>query len=133
MQPPDCVALCTDGTFAPMQVYIVLAITVATFAWLLRPPLLLRLPPKGWLPGALLVFLQCIHLWTYTLLDQRVNTLAHFVVIAFYLAVAAWTVRCVRLRELEQQESDPFDDEFQRGWDDPEFDEEDGNVGATGP
>lgn len=123
-RPPDCVAPCTELAFAPMQIYIVLAITVATFAWLLKPPLLLKLTPKGWWPGAVLVLLQCIHLWTYTLLDQWVwvNPLAHFVVIALYLGTTCWTIRCIKLREQELQ--DPFDEEFQKGWHAPEFDEE---------
>ena len=123
MPLPECATLCSARVFAPMQVYIVLAITITTFAWLLRPPVLLTLPPLDLVPGGVLILVQCLHLWFYTMLYQELNILIHSILVVGYLAVASWLVYRLRLHHVERPPDDE-DEAFQQGWFSPEFDED---------
>ncbi len=76
---PDA-SLALDASLAPTQIYIVLAITVATFAWLLKPETLRQLTGLQVIAGGVLVFYQCMHLWIYVALHEIqpvINTVMH--------------------------------------------------------
>lgn len=64
VMPPEP-SLALDASLAPAQIYIVLAITVASFSWLLKPETLGQL--AGWqvFIGFLLIFIQFLHLVSY--------------------------------------------------------------------
>lgn len=85
--PPEAAL---EAWLAPPQLYIVLAITVATFGWLLKPESLgsLSLCEVGW--GALLVLTQVAHIALYSELPARLNELTHGVLMALYLMTAFW-------------------------------------------
>ena len=89
--PPDA-ALDTalDVCFAPSQLYIVLAITVATFGWLLKPESLGSLSGLQVTLGALLVFVQAAHLVLYPALQPRYNAMMHGAMLALYMLTALW-------------------------------------------
>ena len=82
-----------DALLAPTQVYIILAITVATFSWLLRPESMAQL--SGWEVAvcACVVGYQSLHLLLFTSIHENypwANVAAHGIAVASYLIMAAW-------------------------------------------
>ena len=62
--PPEP-SLALDASLAPAQIYIVLAITVASFSWLLKPEPPGQLTGRQVFIGFLLIFIQFLHLVSY--------------------------------------------------------------------
>ena len=85
MPPPDAAL---DAVLAPAQLYIVLAITVATFGWLLKPESLGSLSPWQVAWGALLVLAQGAHLVLYPVLPPWLNAMTHGALLALYVLTA---------------------------------------------
>ena len=59
-----------DSSLAPAQIYIVLAITVASFSWLLKSETLGELTGRQVLVGGLLILYQLLHVATYAAIHE---------------------------------------------------------------
>lgn len=93
--PPDAVpaAPAIGASLAPPQIYILFAITLTTFAWLLKPETLGQLSGRQLAAGGSLVLYQCCHVVSYVAVDEiepGINTVAHGIALAGYLAATAW-------------------------------------------
>ena len=111
--PPDASPV-IGASLAPPQIYILLAITLTTFAWLLKPESFGQL--RGWQiwPAALLVVYQSGHVVSYVAIERiapEVNTVAHGFALAGYLLTAAWLFRA-RWIEARDQPPDSPDGDF---------------------
>ena len=102
-----------DASLAPAQIYIVLAITVATFGWLLRPETLRQLTGLQVIAGGLLILYQCMHLWVYVTfhaIQPAINTVLHGVALALYLLTAAWLLKTRWIEARDHPPTNPADE-----------------------
>ena len=89
--PPDAALDTVRAVYAPTQVYIVLAITLTTFAWLLKPDESLgRLTGGQAAIGATLILLEIVHIAAYPVLRPSLNSTLHIAALALYWLAAAW-------------------------------------------
>lgn len=108
-EPP----LALDASLAPAQIYIVLAITVASFSWLLKPETLGQLAGLQVFAGFSLVFFQLLHLVFYATIHAsrpELNTRIHGVVLLGYVVTAAWLFRTRWMEAKSQPPKNPDDD-----------------------
>lgn len=108
---PDPPAL--DSSLAPAQIYIVFAITVASFSWLLKPETLGELTGRQVLVGGLLIFYQLLHVATYATIQvvrPEINFVMHVVALASYTSATAWLFRARWIEAKSRPPSDPDDD-----------------------
>lgn len=88
----DPAAVASD--MAPTQLYIVLAITVATLSWLLGPEKNFNGLSSGEVAAAgVLVVVECLHLWVYSFLPDWTNTILHGAAVAGWLLATGWIFR----------------------------------------
>lgn len=112
MPPPDA-SLALDASLAPAQIYIVLAITVASFSWLLKPETVGQLTVPQVFVGFLLIFLQLLHVVFYATIHAsrpEINTVAHGIVLLGYVVVAVWLFRVRWMEAKSRPPSNPDDD-----------------------
>lgn len=102
---------CLVEIYSPTQLYIVLAITVATLSWLVKPSEIEQLEVRASVVIGTLVLLQIAHVLFYPRLDVLTNIIAHggawagYVILATMLFSRAWTRSKSRPPEL------PLDDD----------------------
>ena len=110
--PPDaCPAV--DASLAPSQIYIIFAITLTTFAWLLKPEAFGQLSGRQLLVGVSLVFYQVAHVVLYVAIQQigpEINVVVHGIALAGYLVAAAWLFRTRWIEAKDRPPSNPDDD-----------------------
>lgn len=86
-----------EDMLAPPQLYVLLAITIATFGWLLRPGTLGELPSEWLMRSGALILAQFVHLWTAntSLMPVWFNNFLHLVILSAYFItmVALFAVR----------------------------------------
>ena len=97
MQLPTCFTLfatsnpASASDMAPTQLYIVLAITVATLSWLLGPEKNFNgLSGREVAAAGALVVVECLHLWMYSFLPDLMNTILHGAAVAGWLIATGW-------------------------------------------
>ena len=83
-----------EEMLAPPQLYVLLAITIATFGWLLRPGTLGELPSDILKLGAALVFVQYLHLGLANFspdmppdMPSRLNFFLHYINLSAYVLI----------------------------------------------
>ena len=113
--PPDAspAVPAVDVSLAPSQIYILFAITLTTFAWLLKPEAFGQLSGRQLLAGALLVFYQGVHVVSYVAIEQigpEINVVVHGIALTGYLLAAAWLFRMRWIEAKDQPPSHPDDD-----------------------
>lgn len=96
--------------YGPPQLYIVLAITVATLSWLLKPSEIEQLEARACIVIGLFVLLEIAHVLVYYQLNVLTNLIAHgvawtgYIIIATTLFSRAWTRSKSRPPELPLDE-----------------------------
>jgi uncharacterized membrane protein len=75
---------------APTQLYILLAITVATLAWLLKPSPAGKAALRECLVGLGLVVVQVLQLWIHDWIPPGVALVLHGMSAVAYIVVSAW-------------------------------------------
>lgn len=113
--PPDASpAIPVIGaSLAPPQIYILLAITLTTFAWLLKPEAFGQLSGRQLWPAAFLVLYQSGHVVSYVAIERiapEANTLAHGFALAGYLLTAVWLFRTRWIEARDQPPNSPDGD-----------------------
>ena len=97
-------------TLAPPQIYIMFAISVATFAWLLRPKAITTLPFKALISFALFLVFQGLHAALFLFVHgvhARINGVLHSIVIAVYFGILFWSLRNKWVRSKEKPPISP--------------------------
>ena len=79
--------------FAPVQIYILLALTVSTFAWLVQPDQFYELRSRHVVIGSLLGFVQILQILIYGFVPLPVNIALHSLFFVSYFGVAIWLFR----------------------------------------
>ena len=97
---------------APTQIYIVLAITIATLSWLVRPDDIEQLEKRwGFLVGALVIG-QVIHCLIYANLAWLANQVMHGVALAAYIVMGVTLFTRSWTRFKSRPPGIPADDEY---------------------
>ena len=107
--PPEP-SLALDASLAPAQIYIVLAITVASFSWLLKPEPPGQLTGRQVFIGFLLIFIQFLHLVSYAAIHANwpeFNTVAHGIVLSLSMAAGMWLFRTRWMEAKSQPPNEP--------------------------
>ena len=113
--PPDASPVVPggDASLAPSQIYILFAITLTTFAWLLKPEAFGQLSGRQLSVGGLLVFYQGVHIVSYVAIEQigpELNVVVHGIALTGYLVAAAWLFRTRWIEAKDRPPSNPEDD-----------------------